>query len=1007
MRISKRMVVLLFGWSALTSFAQSAFEGDILQRGRSLFYEGYYEAARQYIERWDAATLKSEENYLQQEEAQYMLMVIDAEHNLKQVRDRVLNYLERRPETIYKNHLTSIVGSSYYAEGNYQEATLWFERVDAERLNYNDALRNSLHYAISLIKIGRLDGGKQYLSIARMMDKGRYADDIIFYTAYLDYLSKNYEQAQKQFVAMYNNREYGNEARLYSADIYIRDLEYNQAIEILTALMEDDVEDYIWVEIERLLGEAYFMNGEYEESSQLLQSYVMSGDDIGDELYYYLGVSYYECGNDEEAIEYLCRVGEQIDEIYQSSQYYIGLASLRVGNKERARMAFEESSSVGVNTTTRERAMYNYALLLYETSYSPFAESLIVFERFLNSYPGSEYSESASNCLVDLYMTTSNYEVALRSIDKIQNPTPSVLEAKQQLLFKYAKDLYINGRYSEAIQQFNGVVELTRYNKKLSEEAYFWRAESQYKLSNIRMAMSDYRNYVALSSNKNSRLYLLSQYGMAYIYYNEKNYPSALVLFLDIYGRASVVKMDADIVADVTMRIADCYFYNRELDKAIEYYNTALGLIPSKGDYLLYQRGLVYGLQHNYEAKIKTLQQLSDGYPHSDYLPMALYEMGRAYRQMDNSEDAIVVFNRISSSYPQSDLARYAATEVAQIYYQLSKYDEAISAYKGVIESYPGSDEQKMALRDLRSIYVERGRVSEFLEYAEQMQNGVSLQSVERDSLSYASAEYLYSRGDYQSAKRLFAEYVEEYPNGEYIPNAWYYQAVIYQRDNDYERALQCYLSASEFDNSRFAEESLDLAASMAYTVGDYMTAIDAYVRLLGRSANVEKIGKSYIGVVNSAENIGNSELVLQYVDKAMEYIQPEQQRKQFSFYKANALANVGRTDAAAHLYKELSEDVRTEYGAEARYILCEMMYESGDLAGAEREITSFLRQGQSTSHKYWLARSSILLSDIYVKQKRYIDAKQYLLSLKRNYNGIDDGIGEMIDERLNRIEEQ
>lgn len=59
-----------------------------------------------------------------------------------------------------------------------------------------------------------------------------------------------------------------------------------------------------------------------------------------------------------------------------------------------------------------------------------------------------------------------------------------------------------------------------------------------------------------------------------------------------------------------------------------------------------------------------------------------------------------------------------------------------------------------------------------------------------------------------------------------------------------------------------------------------------------------------------------------------------------------------------------------------------------------------------STPHAYWLARSFVLLSDIYVKMGRELDARQYLLSLQQNYQA-DDDIAGMIKSRLAKLNKE
>ena len=98
---------------------------------------------------------------------------------------------------------------------------------------------------------------------------------------------------------------------------------------------------------------------------------------------------------------------------------------------------------------------------------------------------------------------------------------------------------------------------------------------------------------------------------------------------------------------------------------------------------------------------------------------------------------------------------------------------------------------------------------------------------------------------------------------------------------------------------------------------------------------------------------------------------------------------------------KVLAADTRNVYGAEAKYLVAQIYFDEGKTETAENEVLQYIEV--STPHAYWLARSFVLLSDVYVKLGRKLDAKQYLLSLQQNYQA-DDDIAEMIETRLAKL---
>jgi tetratricopeptide (TPR) repeat protein len=119
-------------------------------------------------------------------------------------------------------------------------------------------------------------------------------------------------------------------------------------------------------------------------------------------------------------------------------------------------------------------------------------------------------------------------------------------------------------------------------------------------------------------------------------------------------------------------------------------------------------------------------------------------------------------------------------------------------------------------------------------------------------------------------------------------------------------------------------------------------------------------------------------------------------------YTRARAYERKNDLENALADYRTLSENTLDQYGAEAKYRVAEYLFNENKPLEAEKEIFNFIEK--NTSHQYWLAKSFILLSDIYIMQGNDFEAKQYLLSVRENYKGKDD-IAIDIKARLDEIE--
>ena len=910
-------------------------------------------------------------------------------------------YLKQYPDSRHANRIEAMMASVYFEDGKYPEAIALYRSCNLDALPDKERDEAALKLATSYLKLGNLEEARVWFTLLKEVSKTHQAD-AVYNLGYIDYVEGRYDAALKTFTSLKNDDVYDALVPYYIGEIHLTRGEYKQADEVASDYLRHFAGHKDEAEMNRIQGEARSAMKDYLNAIASLEAYVNVVSQPQRKAMYELGMSYYHTGAYSKATEMLGRTTMEQDALAQNANLHMGLAYLQLKERNQARMAFEQASVADHDLAVKEQALYNYALCIHETSYSPFAESVTVFERFLNEFPASRYRERVNDYLVETYMNTRSYDAALKSIAKISKPGPRIMEAKQKILFRLGTQSFANARFEEALQYFNRSLEVGQYNFATQADASYWRGEAYYRLKNYKAAGQDFRKYLELTKNKRSPEYGLALYNLGYTDFNQKNYSGALNWFGRFVNES--VYDNKQVLADAYNRMGDCNFYARKFDDARRSYDKAEQVDPSLGDYSLYQEGFVKGLQRDYTGKIQSLNQLITNYPQSQYIDDALYEQGRAFVQLEDNANAIERFQALVKTFPQSNMARRAANEIGLLYYQDDKYPEAIAAYKEVIKNYPGSEEARLAQRDLKSIYIDLNKVDEYADFASTIPGGANFDVNERDSLTYVAAERVYMRGEMTEARNSFVKYLQTFPEGAFSLNANYYIGLIDYNQQNYESASAHLNKVLEYPDNKYSEEAMMMSAEMAYLAKDYARSLELYKLLKDRASTPERRQLAATGMLRSAAMTDNKEEVILAATAVLSdaKVAPELENEA-RHYRAKALVDVNQLSHAVEDWQVLAQDTRNVYGAEAKYQLAQYLFNAGKTAEAEKEVLNYLEV--STPHAYWLARSFVLLSDIYAKLDRKLEARQYLLSLKQNYQA-DDDIAGMIESRLEKLNE-
>jgi len=371
---------------------------------------------------------------------------------------------------------------------------------------------------------------------------------------------------------------------------------------------------------------------------------------------------------------------------------------------------------------------------------------------------------------------------------------------------------------------------------------------------------------------------------------------------------------------------------------------------------------------------------------------------------IDNDSRAISTFQKLVTLQPNSAMSRKASLEIGMIYFNQNNYEQAIDAYKKVISNYSGTEEAYTALESLESVYIEKNDVQAYLAYTKSLGMKLNNNTVNReDSISYIAAEKQYMNGNYKQAITGLKSYLNNYcPGGRYCTNAQYFVADSYYRTNDKVNALSAFKALLLISGNQFMQEAATRCAEITYDNKDYASSLQYFKQLQNLAQTTENKNVARLGILRCSYFLNDNDNTIAIANEILNDTRSSTELKAEARYnRAKAYIAQNNLTLALPDLTSLASDTRTVNGAESKYLLAKVYFDQSKLTNAETEVLDFAKK--NTPHQFWLARSFVLLSDIYIIQNNDFQAKQYLLSLQKNYKGTDEIQG-MITERLEAI---
>ena len=992
LKLSKRLLLVF----AFVSLCFSASAQSNFNKAVDLYNKGVYVEAQQLFLQERAATSATDKTKLSNIDYYNAMCAL----KLKQPNAEVTaqSFIDKYPDSKSRNNLLFSLAIYYYdTKNSHRDAAKYFKQVKHGELTQAEQGEFDFKYGQTHLKAGNNDDALHHFANAKNNIHTRFASQAEYYYAHTLYEQKKYAAALESFINLRNDNDFSTIAPYYILQIYFYQKEYDKVIEEGITFYPKATKARQG-EVARVIAEAYMHKDDYAKAREYFDKYEKSSSaqgKISAADYYLMAYIDFKQGNFDKSAQTLQRIPIKNDTLSQKVLYLLGGVHVSNNNKTKALPMFEKASKMNFDEETTSDAKFNYAKLVLEIN-----GDTKPMNDFLKENKSKSNDPQIRNFLVNTYISEKRFDEAIALVESVPNPTDNDFSNLQRATYHAGLDAFKAKKAADAIRLFDMSLKYSKYNKTLENLAKYWKAEAQYSQKDFSSAKAGLKNFINSSVEKNTNEYKMAHYTLGYCELGENNTNEAANWFTKYINLSGTTKNM--FVADSYNRIGDCKFKQRDFKKASENYENAFNIKLSNPDYSLYQNALSAGLLGDNNKKRRLLSTVTSQYPNSQYAAAAYFESGRTYVQQQDYNNAEKDFKVIVSKYNGSMYYRQALIELGLININRNKNEDALVYYKKVVDEYPKTPEAQTALAGIKDIYVDMGKVNEYFTYIDKKNVGTSSRD-NRDSLSFAAAERQYLLGNCDAAIPAMEQYIKDYSNGQNISQAKYYIGDCYYRNQKFREAANAFEYLINKSGNNLSKDVLNKYARAKYLTNDFTAAANAFVRVANQSDNKDEVKEALFFAMKAYYQVEDYSKTIETATKfaALPSINDDEKREAL-ITKARSLIELDRNSEAINVFKILAENPKTAEGAEATFNIIDNLYQTGKADDAENLVYKFSES--NSPHGSWLARSFIVLANIYIDKKDYFQAKATLNSVISNYKRTDDGILEEAKDALEMI---
>lgn len=908
-------------------------------------------------------------------------------------------FLEENPHIALVPQIKYAYALNLFDDGDFKDALEIFDNLDVERLHSDQKTEYLFKKAYACLENHMLTEAVKGFELVQELPMNDYVAPSRYILGYINYETRSFAKALSWFEKSVEDSRFSEMSSYYIMEcrFMLGDHAYvaANAERMLGAVPVDRKANTA-----RLISESLLVLGDADQARKYYDMAMGGGETPETRAeWFYSGSVLYAVKDYEGAIRSYSHMTERSDSLGQIANYHLGYSYIQTKNKVAALTAFKEAAQVWYSPAIAEDAYFNWAKLAFDINHDP-----SVFNDYLKKYPVKEQSDRINNYIAVAALYDRDYATAIEAYDRIDELDDGMVLNYMKANYLRANQLVSSGSYRLAIPCLKASAYYSDKSSRFNQLSRFWLAESYYRNDQYDDAIGVFENlYNTQALYRQPESYVIP-YCIGYSHYKKGAYGAAMKWF-DIYLEDN---HDHLYRKEAMERRADCYFIQKQYDKAAKAYDLVLKEYFDVNDiYAYYQSALAYGLMNRNSKKIELLSNVMKASPSSEFYPEAMFELGRAYVAAEKDESAFECFNRIVKNVKDYNFVAKAYVEMGSLARNQSQYNEALVYYKKVVEEMAFSDYSDDAMAAIESIYQTKNDPEEYIAYIESIGKGASKTESEKETMIFNSAEQVYLSGNYDKAVTSLKAYLDKYPAGKNAYKADFYMAESYRSLGKLEQACDSYANVIQDGEGSFVELSMLNFSRLSYQLERWEDAFGGYSSLYSAALLENNKHMAIIGMMRSAFKAHRWSDAVANADRLLASDRADSQSKAEALYiKAKSYLASSRRDEAFSIVADLAKDVTTEYGAEAAYMLIVDSYDKGEFEDVENKVYALSDAG--TPYVYWLAKSFIILGDSFVEREEFEQAKATFQSLIDGYqaSGPEDDVLDNVSMRMKKLDE-